>query len=107
MKISISLEKQKTCRECRPFDVGIQVPSDFDFYVYSAWKLDFHQGIYRLGRVRVDINQSFVSTKLILISGFLVDVWRFQHGEFLLLGRQRNRSNYYRASGFDSLHDLF
>ncbi len=106
MKILIWSEKQKTCRECRPFADWIQVPSDFDLDIYSAWKLDFHQSVYSLGRVRVDINQSFVCTKLVLISGFLVYVWRFQYGEFLLFGRQWNRTNYYRARGFDSLHDL-
>lgn len=80
--------------------------SHFDLYFHATGQLQFHQGIDGLGGGAVNIQQTFVRTQFELLARFLIHVRRTQHGEYLLLGRERNGSVHYRAGGFDGLDDL-
>jgi hypothetical protein len=80
--------------------------SDFDFNIYSTWKFDFHQCVNSFGAIAIDIHQSFVSTKLVLISCFFVNVRGFQNSEFFLFSWQRNWPNNDGSGCFHRFHDL-
>ena len=80
--------------------------SDFDFYVNAAGQFQLHQGIYRLRRSREDVYEALVGAKLELLPALLVHVGRAQHGELLLLGRQRNRAANDGSGGLHCFHDF-
>src|SRR5438552_3130907 len=78
----------------------------FDLDIHAGGQVKFHQSVYGLLRGLENIEQTFVSADLELLTRFLVDVGRAQHAVLVLHRRQRNRARDLRAgapSGVDNL----
>ena len=83
---------------------------NFDFHVHAAGEFHTHQSVDGLGGGTVDVDESLVSGKLKLLSGFLVHKGGTVDGEDFLVGRKRNRANeddLVILHGVHGLDDLF
>src|SRR5262249_55597566 len=78
----------------------------FDLDVDAGGEVELHQGINRLRRRIDDIEESFMRAHFELLAAFLVDMRRAVDGEFLDLGRQRNRPTNLRAGALGGVDDF-
>src|SRR5262249_22757201 len=86
--------------------LGDRYSLELDLDIDAGSKVELHQRIDRLGRRVHDIEQALVGAHLKLLAAFLVDVRRAVHGEFLDLGRQRNRPAHLRTRTLGRRHDF-
>src|SRR6185369_2884317 len=77
-----------------------------DLDVDAGGEIELHQRVHRLRRRIDDIEQALVGAHLELLAALLVDVRRAVDGEFLDLGRQRNRAAHLSARALGGRHDL-
>src|ERR1700738_1017321 len=86
--------------------VRITQSSKLDLDIDAGGKIEFHQGIHGLrGRVN-NVEHALMSADLELFARLLIDVRRAQHGEFLDLGRQRDRTAHPRSGALRRVDDL-
>src|SRR5499427_4917672 len=81
-------------------------PLQLDLDVDAGGQVELHQGVDGLRRRIDNIEEPFVGAHFELLAAFLVDMRRAVDGEFLYLGRQRNRPADLRASAFGGVYDL-
>mmetsp|Transcript_24699 Transcript_24699/g.42350 ORF Transcript_24699/g.42350 Transcript_24699/m.42350 type:complete len:204 (-) Transcript_24699:122-733(-) len=75
-------------------------------HVNTSWQVERHQRVNDLRRGVSHVNEALVGPNLKVLSGILVNVWRAQDAENLLLGRQADRTSGDGLAGTASLHDL-
>src|SRR5258707_2627109 len=86
--------------------VRMMASLELDLDVDAGGEIELHQRVHRLRRRIDDIEQALVGAHLELLAALLVDVRRAVHGEFLDLGRQRNRAAHLSARALGGRHDL-
>src|SRR5215510_4137151 len=79
---------------------------ELDLDVHAGSEIELHQRIHGLLRRIDDVEQTLVGAHLELLAALLVDVRRAVDGEFLDLGRQRNRAAHLSACALGGRHDL-
>src|SRR5262245_622427 len=79
---------------------------ELDLDVDAGCQIKLHQRVHRLRRRIDDVEQPLVGAHLELLAALLVDVRRSVDGEFLDLGRQRNRAAHLSAGALGGSHDL-
>src|SRR5215468_4938388 len=82
------------------------VGSELDLDVDAGGEIELHQRVHRLRRRIDDVEQTLVGAHLELLAALLVDMRRAVDGEFLDLGRQRNRAAHLSARALGGRHDL-
>lgn len=78
----------------------------FNFHFYTTGQIQFGKRVHGAAAGCIDIEQAFVGSKLKLLAAFFVNVRRAQHGEYLLVGGQRNGAGNDGAGVADSLYDF-
>ena len=87
-----------------------RLSSHLDFYVNAAGQFKLHQSVDGLGGCTVNVQKSFVSGELELLSGFLVYKSGAVYSENLGVGWQWNRANEHNLVVLHTIHgfdDLF
>ena len=67
--------------------------SELHFDINAAGQIELHQGVDRLGRGAVDVDDAAVGAGLEVLAGVLVHVGRAQHAVDLALGGQGDRAD--------------
>ena len=81
--------------------------SDLNFYFNSAGQFQAHEGIHRLGRRAIDVNQTLVGAQLELFAALFVHMRRTKNRVYALVRGQRHRTTDYGTSRLHSLDNLF
>src|SRR5712691_12508629 len=85
----------------------IPLPSSkLDLDVDARGKVELHQGVDRLLRGIVDVDEALVGADLELLAGVLVDERAADHRELFDARRQRHRTGNRRPGPLRGLHDL-
>ena len=89
------------------YELDLIRESDLDFYFDSAGQLQTHEGIHRLGRRAVDVDQTLVRAQLKLFTALLVHVRRTEDRVNALVRWQRHGTTDHGASRLHRLDNLF
>ena len=79
--------------------------SHLDLDLDARGELELHQGVDRLGRRRIDVEDALEGAELELLAGFLVDESRAVHRENLLVRGQGHRAAHDGARALHGLHN--
>src|SRR5262249_7891721 len=90
----------------RHYELSAIAAESLDLGVDAGGKVELHQRVHRLRRGIENVHQPLVRANLELLAGFLIDVWRLEHGDFILHGRQWNRTCHASAGAFSSFDDF-
>src|SRR5258708_36554154 len=82
------------------------VPSELDLDTDAGGEVELHRGVHGVRRRIDDVEHALMRANLELLARLLVDMRRTQHGEFLDLGRQRNRPAHPRTRALGRVDDL-
>src|SRR5882762_6587364 len=80
--------------------------SELDLDIDAGREIELHQRVHGLRRRIDNVEHALVRADLELLARLLVDMRRAQHGEFLDLGRQRDRPAHPRAGALGRIDDL-
>src|SRR5260221_7490585 len=86
--------------------VRMMASLELDLDTDAGGEIELHQRVHRLRRRIDDVEHALMGPDLKLLARLLVDVRRTQNGEFLDLGRQRDRTAYARAGTLGRADDL-
>src|ERR687891_2665665 len=92
-------------RAMQPLGRGSRA-SELDLDVHAGREIQPHQGVDRLRRRRVDVDQALVRAHLEVLTGVLVLERASDHRVAVVLGGQRHRTGHRRAGSFGRVDDL-